>query len=179
MAQYQLAMFLLLMAEWPEPLLPTAVVDMSDGAAGSAAVADAAASALPSTVYRGMCQAYDPVMTSTDHAVLAHFRIALPSSNEEGRHVVAAEGASIVFLPHCANALIHNLFAVNWTPAALSRMVVIGNSFDHYQSKLNLAGGPPVQCSSIHFMATSHHTMALAFLLPPPSSHIVSCFVAL
>ena len=47
---------------------------------------------------------------------------------QEGRRSVWGE-PTVFYMPHCGTALYNNLLWSNWSVDALSKMVVIGNSF--------------------------------------------------
>lgn len=43
--------------------------------------------------------------------------------------------ATVFYLPHCGTALYNNLLWSNWSAAALSRMVIVGNSFQGLEER--------------------------------------------
>lgn len=47
---------------------------------------------------------------------------------QEGKHGVDG-AATLFYMVHCGKALYNNLLWSNWSPAALSKLVIIGNSF--------------------------------------------------
>lgn len=47
---------------------------------------------------------------------------------QEGKHSVQGQ-PTVFYMPHCGTALYNNLLWSNWSADALSRMVIIGNSF--------------------------------------------------
>ncbi|KFQ43029.1 SRR1-like, partial [Nestor notabilis] len=54
---------------------------------------------------------------------------------QEGKHDV--EGSATVFyMVHCGKALYNNLLWRNWSAEALSKMVIIGNSFQGMEERL-------------------------------------------
>jgi len=57
---------------------------------------------------------------------ILNFRII--ESNEEAKRKI--ENETLFYMPHCEKYLYNNLLEVNWN-AVLSKMVIIGNSFEH------------------------------------------------
>uniref|UniRef100_A0A667GY40 SRR1 domain containing n=1 Tax=Lynx canadensis TaxID=61383 RepID=A0A667GY40_LYNCA len=77
---------------------------------------------------RRHCWVYDPVFSQLEIAVLNSLGVIVLSENEEGRRSVWGE-PTVFYMPHCGTALYNNLLWSNWSVDALSKMVVIGNSF--------------------------------------------------
>ncbi|KAM4827295.1 SRR1-like protein [Thomomys bottae] len=77
---------------------------------------------------RNHCWVYDPLFSQLETAVLSALGLAVLSENEEGKRSVCDQ-PTIFYMPHCGTALYNNLLWSNWSVAALSKMVVIGNSF--------------------------------------------------
>jgi hypothetical protein len=82
-------------------------------------------------------RAYDPVFSSVDIAILRRFQISVDSVNEEGH--CAARRPTLFFMPHCGNAMYHNLVRANWSIRDLQQLIIIGNSFSAYSDKLAFA----------------------------------------
>ncbi len=72
--------------------------------------------------------AYDPAFTGFERQFLRHLGISVLSVNKEGR-IKASEGRTVFYLPHCPKQLTDNVLRANWNRDALSRVVLIGNSF--------------------------------------------------
>ncbi|XP_023793619.1 SRR1-like protein [Cyanistes caeruleus] len=53
----------------------------------------------------------------------------------EGKHGVQG-AATLFYMVHCGKALYNNLLWSNWSPAALSKLVIIGNSFRGIEERL-------------------------------------------
>lgn len=53
---------------------------------------------------------------------------------QEGKRGVSGE-CTVFYMPHCGTALYNNLLWSNWTPDALSSMLIIGNSFAGLQDR--------------------------------------------
>ncbi|KAM5237667.1 SRR1-like protein [Ctenodactylus gundi] len=84
---------------------------------------------------RSHCWIYDPLFSQLEITVLKALGVRVLSENEEGKHRVC--GAPTVFyMPHCGTALYNNLLWSNWSLGALSRMVIIGNSFRSLEERL-------------------------------------------
>ncbi|NWZ24828.1 SRR1L protein, partial [Asarcornis scutulata] len=58
-----------------------------------------------------------------------------PRSPQEGKHRVQ-DSPTLFYMVHCGKALYNNLLWRNWAPAALSNMVIIGNSFKGMQERV-------------------------------------------
>ncbi|NWH69592.1 SRR1L protein, partial [Piaya cayana] len=83
----------------------------------------------------GQCALFDPVFSAQEVAVLGQLGLQLLSDNEEGKHGV--EGlATLFYMVHCGKALYNNLLWRNWSAEALSKMVIIGNSFKGTEERL-------------------------------------------
>lgn len=54
---------------------------------------------------------------------------------QEGKHGVEGS-ATLFYMVHCGKALYNNLLWSNWSPAALSKLVIIGNSFRGIEERL-------------------------------------------
>ncbi|NWS77979.1 SRR1L protein, partial [Crotophaga sulcirostris] len=83
----------------------------------------------------GQCALFDPVFSAQEVAVLGQLGLQLLPDNEEGKHSVG-ESATLFFMVHCGKALYNNLLWRNWSAEALSRMVIIGNSFKAMEERL-------------------------------------------
>ncbi|KAJ1553276.1 hypothetical protein HK405_008407, partial [Cladochytrium tenue] len=73
---------------------------------------------------------YDPVFDALDVAVIGLLGFQVFEHNEHGRR--RATRPTLFFMPHCGDGLYSNLLRANWSPDALPRLVVLGNSFDAY-----------------------------------------------
>uniref|UniRef100_A0A8B9FTA4 SRR1 domain containing n=1 Tax=Amazona collaria TaxID=241587 RepID=A0A8B9FTA4_9PSIT len=91
--------------------------------------------ACPLRVPPGQCSLFDPAFSSREAAALRQLGMRLLPENEEGKHDV--EGSATVFyMVHCGKALYNNLLWRNWSAEALSKMVIIGNSFRGMEERL-------------------------------------------
>ncbi|KAI5133450.1 SRR1-like protein isoform X1 [Manis pentadactyla] len=84
---------------------------------------------------RSHCWVYDPLFSPLEIAVLNSLGMAVLSENEEGKRSVCGE-PTIFYMPHCGTALYNNLLWSNWSVDALSKTVIIGNSFTGLQERL-------------------------------------------
>ncbi|XP_019282051.1 SRR1-like protein [Panthera pardus] len=84
---------------------------------------------------RRHCWVYDPVFSQLEIAVLNSLGVIVLSENEEGRRSVWGE-PTVFYMPHCGTALYNNVLWSNWSVDALSKMVVIGNSFRGLEERL-------------------------------------------
>uniref|UniRef100_A0A674GXT1 SRR1 domain containing n=1 Tax=Taeniopygia guttata TaxID=59729 RepID=A0A674GXT1_TAEGU len=81
------------------------------------------------------CALFDPVFSAREAAALRALGLCLLPENEEGKHGVQG-AATLFYMVHCGKALYNNLLWSNWSPAALSKLVIIGNSFRGIEERL-------------------------------------------
>ncbi|XP_035421600.1 SRR1-like protein [Cygnus atratus] len=81
------------------------------------------------------CSVFDPAFSELEVAALGELGLRLLPENEEGKHRVQ-EGPTLFYMVHCGKALYNNLLWRNWSPAALSDMVIIGNSFKGIEERV-------------------------------------------
>ncbi|KAK9836996.1 hypothetical protein WJX81_005405 [Elliptochloris bilobata] len=84
-------------------------------------------------------EAYDPVFTELDRAVLADLEVQMLDADEQGRRVAAVP--TLFYLPHCEVELCDGLLAANAASHTLGRVAVLGNSFRLYAERWALCGG--------------------------------------
>lgn len=84
---------------------------------------------------RSHCWVYDPLFSQTEVSVLTSLGVTVLSENEEGKHSVQSQ-PTVFYMPHCGTALYNNLLWSNWSADALSRVVIIGNSFQGLEERL-------------------------------------------
>ncbi|XP_066226734.1 SRR1-like protein [Saccopteryx leptura] len=84
---------------------------------------------------RNHCWVYDPLFSQLEIAVLNTLGVSVLSENEEGRRSVRGQ-PTIFYMPHCGTALYNNLLWSNWSADALSKVVIIGNSFRGLEERL-------------------------------------------
>ncbi|XP_074015586.1 SRR1-like protein [Numenius arquata] len=81
------------------------------------------------------CSVFDPAFSAQEAAALVELGLRLLPDNEEGKHGI--EGlATLFYMVHCGKALYNNLLWRNWSPGALSKMVIVGNSFKGIEERL-------------------------------------------
>ncbi|XP_064530929.1 SRR1-like protein [Pseudopipra pipra] len=81
------------------------------------------------------CALFDPAFSAREAAALGALGLRLLPENEEGKHGVG-DSATLFYMVHCGKALYNNLLWSNWSPAALSKLVIIGNSFRGIEERL-------------------------------------------
>ncbi|XP_055002702.1 SRR1-like protein [Sorex araneus] len=86
-------------------------------------------------VPRSHCCVYDPLFSPCETAALQALGVTVLSENEEGKRSVSGE-PTLFYMPHCGTALYNNLLWRNWSPDALSHMLIIGNSFGALQDRM-------------------------------------------
>ncbi|XP_041266040.1 SRR1-like protein [Onychostruthus taczanowskii] len=81
------------------------------------------------------CAVFDPAFSAREAAALRALGLCLLPENEEGKHGIQGV-ATLFYMVHCGKALYNNLLWSNWSPAALSKLVIIGNSFRGIEERL-------------------------------------------
>ena len=71
--------------------------------------------------------AFDPVFSATDVAILEQLGCKVLTEAEAGERSI--QELALLYMPHCEAALYNEWLDDNWSPDALSKMAVIGNSF--------------------------------------------------
>lgn len=66
-----------------------------------------------------------------------------PKSAQEGKHP-AGDGTTLFYMIHCGKALYNNLLWSNWSVAALSKIIIVGNSFRGIEERWVGGGGEDV-----------------------------------
>ncbi|XP_005869776.1 PREDICTED: SRR1-like protein isoform X2 [Myotis brandtii] len=84
---------------------------------------------------RSHCWVYDPLFSQLEIAVLTTLGVTVLGENEEGKRSVRGE-PTVFYMLHCGTALYNNLLWSNWSADALSKMVIIGNSFRGLEERL-------------------------------------------
>ncbi|XP_008050250.1 SRR1-like protein [Carlito syrichta] len=84
---------------------------------------------------RSHCWVYDPLFSQLEIAVLNTLGVTVLRENEEGKRSIRGE-PTIFYMLHCGTALYNNLLWSNWSGEALSKMVIIGNSFQGLEERL-------------------------------------------
>ncbi|XP_059884251.1 SRR1-like protein [Delphinus delphis] len=84
---------------------------------------------------RSHCWVYDPLFSQLEIAVLGTLGVVVLSENEEGKRSVYGE-PTVFYMLHCGTALYNNLLWRNWSIDALSKMVIVGNSFTGLEERL-------------------------------------------
>ncbi|KAK2495127.1 hypothetical protein MC885_021463 [Smutsia gigantea] len=84
---------------------------------------------------RSHCWVYDPLFSPLEIAVLNSLGVVVLSKNEEGKRSICGK-PTIFYMLHCGTALYNNLLWSNWSVDALSKTVIIGNSFKGLEERL-------------------------------------------
>ncbi|KAJ8414079.1 hypothetical protein AAFF_G00066770 [Aldrovandia affinis] len=82
----------------------------------------------------GQCSVFDPIFTPGDREVLQALGFTVLTKNEEGKRAVSRP--TLFYLIHCGKALYNNLLWRNWSPQALARLTIVGNSFRSIQERM-------------------------------------------
>ncbi|KAJ8379813.1 hypothetical protein SKAU_G00005910 [Synaphobranchus kaupii] len=80
------------------------------------------------------CSVFDPVFTPAEREVLQALGFTVLTENEEGKRPVSRP--TLFYLIHCGKALYNNLLWRNWSPHALPRLTIVGNSFRGMQERM-------------------------------------------
>lgn len=80
------------------------------------------------------CHIYDPSFTGSELEVLKILGLSAILENEEGKRGV--DSPTLFYMIHCGKALYNNLLWKNWSVDSLSKVVIIGNSFQGFEQRL-------------------------------------------
>ncbi|XP_030073378.1 SRR1-like protein isoform X2 [Microcaecilia unicolor] len=81
------------------------------------------------------CHVFDPLFSRWEIAVLQALGLTVIFENEEGKHRIFTP--TIFYMIHCGKALYNNLLWRNWSVDALSKAIIIGNSFKRIEERRN------------------------------------------
>jgi hypothetical protein len=73
---------------------------------------------------------YDPLLSPQEKAALEELGCVNIHHNELCRRQVHT--CTLFYMPHCGRAMYNNLLWANWSPQFLSKVTIIGNSFQSY-----------------------------------------------
>ncbi|XP_004364036.2 SRR1-like protein [Capsaspora owczarzaki ATCC 30864] len=85
----------------------------------------------------GQVHVFDPVFTVQDIAAVQQLGGAIISENEEAKR--KASVPTLFYMPHCGGRLYNNLLWANWSPAALARVLILGNPLSRYAERMSNA----------------------------------------
>ncbi|OQR86223.1 kinase [Thraustotheca clavata] len=80
---------------------------------------------------------YDPIMTEDDNLVAEAMGLTVMKTNEQGQR--QAKTPTLFFMPHCGKKLYQNVLLSNWGRDGLSRITILGNSFQAYDDRVVIA----------------------------------------
>ncbi|XP_029475284.1 SRR1-like protein isoform X2 [Rhinatrema bivittatum] len=80
------------------------------------------------------CRVFDPLFSKWEIEVLQALGLTVILENEEGKRRIFAP--TIFYMIHCGKALYNNLLWRNWSVDALSKVIIIGNSFQRIEERL-------------------------------------------
>lgn len=83
----------------------------------------------------GQGSLFDPAFSADEKTMLTRLHCNVIQQNEEGKKKV--DSPTLFYMPHCAKELYNNLLWANWSPT-LSKLVILGNSFNHMMDSLPL-----------------------------------------
>ncbi|KAF1508390.1 SRR1-like protein, partial [Eudyptula minor novaehollandiae] len=129
-ARHQLAFLLLLLEE-----LGVRTGGRTGGGTGRRRPGPRPRPPLSPQVPPGRCSLFDPAFSAQETAALGQLGLRLLPDNEEGKHDIEGS-ATLFYMVHCGKALYNNLLWRNWSAGALSKMVIIGNSFKGIEERL-------------------------------------------
>lgn len=76
---------------------------------------------------------FDPQLTSGEKRYLRERNYVVLEENDRGLRQVT--GPTLFYMPHCGRPLYNNLLYANWAPESLSRMAIVGNSFQQLRNE--------------------------------------------
>nr|XP_028566257.1 SRR1-like protein isoform X1 [Podarcis muralis] len=91
-------------------------------------------SGIQASIPEDLCYIFDPVFSTLEIKVLAHLGLTVLLENEEGKCCI--HNPTIFYMVHCGKALYNNLLWSNWSIEALSKTVIIGNSFKGIEDRV-------------------------------------------
>ena len=77
---------------------------------------------------------FEPMMSSSEKEVLLKFQSVKILQNSKGKHKVRKE--TLFFAPHCPMRLYSNIIWINWGSDLVEKIILFGNSFEAYDSRL-------------------------------------------
>ncbi|KAG2305505.1 hypothetical protein Bca4012_059602 [Brassica carinata] len=78
-------------------------------------------------------EVFDPIISATESSVITSFGCTVLSVNEEARR--EALKPTLFFMPFCVAHLYSNLLEANWRMDRLSKIALLGNSFQCYREE--------------------------------------------
>ncbi|XP_060106914.1 SRR1-like protein [Heteronotia binoei] len=85
-------------------------------------------------VPEGLCCVFDPAFSLLEREVLSSLGFSVLLWNEEGKRPI--DEPTVFYMVHCGKALYNNLLWSNWSAEALSKMVIVGNSFKGIEERV-------------------------------------------
>lgn len=73
---------------------------------------------------------YDPVFNCIETEILKELDCQVITVNEEGKHKIQSDIATLLYLPHCPKQLTNNFLWTNWGPE-LQNCIIFSNSFSN------------------------------------------------
>ena len=83
----------------------------------------------------GNIQIFDPILSATECRILEALGCSIISFDEEGFRKVSEP--TFFFMPHCPAYLYDSVLQANWDPDLLSKIVILGSSFNILRKKMN------------------------------------------
>ncbi|XP_069475476.1 SRR1-like protein isoform X2 [Ambystoma mexicanum] len=80
------------------------------------------------------CHVFDPLFSGPEIEVLKTLGLSVILENEEGKRSIVSP--TVFYMIHCGKALYNNLLWKNWSVDILSKVVIIGNSFQGFEQRL-------------------------------------------
>ncbi|XP_077996397.1 SRR1-like protein [Glandiceps talaboti] len=82
----------------------------------------------------GKCYCYDPRSTSQENDILRKMGFVCIEDNEEGKRKITHP--TLFYMVHCGKPLYNNVLWANWNEEQLKNLIIVGNSFDNYKTRL-------------------------------------------
>jgi len=77
---------------------------------------------------------FEPLFTELEREILPSYGCEVIKNNEEAKRPV--KKPTLFFMPHVDRCLYSNLLWANWSEESLSNLIILGNSFQHYDERI-------------------------------------------
>jgi len=79
---------------------------------------------------------FEPLFTELEREILPSYGCEVIKNNEEAKRPV--KKPTLFFMPHVDRCLYSNLLWANWSEESLSNLIILGNSFQHYDERFDI-----------------------------------------
>jgi hypothetical protein len=96
---------------------------------------------------------FDPVMTPLDAELCSALGLAVMTEESVHLQPVSEHGRTLFYMPHCPYLLYNLVLWTNWDPRHLLRLVILGNSFDSYNTRHLGRSAAPADWDCVQILA--------------------------